>query len=244
MKFVVLTCDKYLENRVESMRKSFLSNEDRVFLTDSKSQVEDVVGYDTPKNYDGIQDKYIEFFKNYDFSNSDHYFFIDDDTFVVLENLKNLNLPNPNEKHCILRICYLGQFGQDYFGQYTGYPMQKIKGDDSALPVYHPSGGSGFILTREACNSIKEYLKSKEYAKIPTSGHGDLTIGFWMRAAGVNLIPNNQLWWNKPEVLINNDANTWPFNPQSEREAVTFHYVDSEMMFEYNSKYNGVTYEI
>ena len=236
LQFVVLTCDSYLDSRVVDLRNTFLSNQNRVFLSDTISHLEDVVGYNTPKNYDGIQDKYIQFFKNYDFSKFEYYFFIDDDTFVNVSNLQKLKLPDSSEKHCIYRLCYLSERGLDYHGNNTGYPIFKIK--NASLPVYHPSGGSGFILTKECCLKLQSYLNNLEYNKIPISGHSDVTIGFWLRECNVNMIPNGQLWWTKPEELYTNKD--WPFNEQSEKEFITFHYIKDELVHEYQKKYNQI----
>lgn len=234
LQFVVLTCDNYLNSRVANLRNTFLSNQNRLFLSDTISDLDDVIGYNTPKNYSGIQDKYINFFRKYNFNGFEYFFFIDDDTFVNINNLNKISLPAANEAHCLYRLCYLSKDGLDYYGRNTGYPLHTIK--NILLPVYHPSGGSGFILTRKCCIKIQEYLNNLEYNKIPISDHGDVTIGFWLRECNVNMIPSNQLWYTTPTELYNDEVNT--FNEQSESDFITFHYVKDELIYEFHKKYN------
>lgn len=234
LQFVILTCDEYLNDRVVNQNNTFLKGQNKIFITDSETNLENIIGYNTPKNYDGIQDKYINFFRNYNFNVYDYYFFIDDDTFININNLKKLELPPSNEEHCIYRLCYLSEIGLDYHGNNTGYPIYKIK--NASLPVYHPSGGSGFILTKECCLKIQSYLNSIEYSQIPISGHSDVTIGFWMRECNINLISNNQLWWTNAKDLYENTD--WPFSEKDEKKAISFHYIKDELLYKYNEKYN------
>lgn len=89
-----------------------------------------------------------------------------------------MNLPRKDKKFCIHRICYLDQDAKDYHGYYTGYPLNKITGIGTELPIMYPSGGSGFILSKSACIAIQGFLKSITDEQIPRSGHSDVTIGF------------------------------------------------------------------
>lgn len=236
IKFVVLTCDMYLETRVIAQRESFLYKQNRIFLTDSSEyNSDDVIGYDTPKNYEGIQDKYISFFKNYNFD-ADYYFFIDDDTFVNLNNLNSLELMGPESLFCLHRLCYLDEYARDYNGNYTGYPLYKIVGKNTQLPLTYPSGGSGFILSKSAVLGIQKFLLNTEYSEIPKSLHSDVSVGFWMRSCGVQLLQTNVFWFDIPDRLYNHEI--VEFNNQDEQQAVTFHYVSVENMYKFNELYN------
>ena len=234
-KFVILSCDSYLESRIKTLRETWAKDISHVFLIDSDLEgIENIVGYNTPKNYDGIQEKYIQFFLNYNFENFEYYFFTDDDTFVILKNLEKEVVSSSDEFFCVGRHLHLSEFGMDKWGNNTHYPFHKISGNGSSLPLDYPSGGSGFILSRSACNLIKEYLKNTESREIPRSAHSDVSIGFWMRSAGVTLIPSNNLWWSTPEELVNN---TWE-KYENNGEELTFHYVSMEKMVELNDLYN------
>jgi hypothetical protein len=236
---IVLTCDKYLDTRVKSIKETFGQELKMTYLTDSSIFNDgEIVGFDTPQNYSGIQAKYYNFFLNYDFSNSDYFFFIDDDTFVIKKNLFSLDLPSFDESFCLSRICRLNPDATDYHGNYTGYPLHTIVGQNSELPLDYPSGGSGFIMSKTACLNVQNYLKNTDVNIVQRSGHSDVTVGFWMRSSGVKVILCDQFWWEKPENLFGQEF--WPFNEDSESKAVTFHYVNESLMSDFNKKYNLV----
>ena len=151
MHLIVLSCDAYLETRIKDMDSTFGKHFNITYLIDSSFlNSEKIIGYDTPKNYDGIQEKYLSFFRNYEFT-KDYYFFIDDDTFVIKKNLEKLELPPSDHPFCFFRRGYLDADGTDQLNQQTGYPLWKIRGENTHLPIEFPSGGSGFILSKSAC---------------------------------------------------------------------------------------------
>lgn len=231
--FIVLTCDKYINDRVESIKNSWGKNVNVVYLTDSNINEQNFIGYDTPKNYDGIQEKYYNFLLKYDFTKHKYFFFLDDDTFVNLKNLKLLDLPEYNELFCIGRELHLNKDRTDKWGNDTGYPMHKLKNKGSELPLIYPSGGSGFILSKSSVIKIQEYLNLVKNER-PISGHSDVSVGFWIRNCNIKFISSNQFWWDVPEKLL---LNTWEkFN--SYDNFITFHYVNPELMKIFNEKYN------
>jgi hypothetical protein len=232
--FVVLTCDTYISDRVESIKNSWGKTINVVYLTDSNTNEPNLIGYDTPKNYDGIQEKYYNFLLQYDFTKYKYFFFLDDDTFVNLKNLELLDLPDHNELFCIGRELHLNGDRTDKWGNDTGYPMFKLKNKGSELPLIYPSGGSGFILSKVSVIKIQEYLNSVKNDR-PISGHSDVSIGFWMRNCGIKFISSNQFWWNTPENLI---TNIWE-KFIDDGTFITFHYVNPELMKTYHEKYNN-----
>lgn len=231
IEFIVLSCDKYLNDRVESIKNTWGKNQNVKFLIDSLDDNPYHLGYDTPKNYLGIQEKYQMFFKSYEFIN-DYYFFVDDDTFVNLKNLSKLVLPEKTEKFALVRLLCLNNDATDMWGNYTGANLQNIRGDNTELPLFYGSGGSGFILSQAACLAIKEYLLNTK--DIPTSDFGDLSIGFWIRNSNTKLLESNFFWWDTHEKLLNNN---W-VKYHGDKDVVTFHYVSPEQMVIYNDKYN------
>lgn len=231
--FVILSCDKYITTRVDGIKNSWGKNVNTVFLVDSLTDDESLLGYNTPKTYDGIQDKYYNFFLNYDFTNKDYYFFVDDDTFVNLKELQKLTLPNSNELFCMGRELHLNPNGTDKWGNNTGYPMIKIKGDNTTLPLIYPSGGSGFIVSKQSCIKIQNYLKLIGNNK-PISGHSDVTFGFWFRNTEGRFISSQLFWWDTPDKLINNP---WEKFTMSDN-FLTYHYVNEKLMVFFNTKYN------
>lgn len=226
---VVLTCDLYLNTRVKSIQNSWGKKLNTIFLTDSENTQKDIIGYNTPKNYDGIQDKYLNFFNKYNFENYDYYFFVDDDTFINTKNLESLALPSPENNFAYIRKLVLNADGTDKDGNYTGYPMYKLRGLNINLPLIHPSGGAGYILSKKTVLEIKKYLKFAGNT-VSLSGHSDVTLGFWLRNVGAKLIFSEDLWWEKPDQCK-------PFG-FDEKTFLTLHYVDVDLMEEYNQKYN------
>jgi hypothetical protein len=232
--FIILSCDNYINSRVSVIRETWGMNINKIFLVDSEgSDYNDVLGYNTPMNYDGIQEKYIQFFTNYNFDEFPYYFFTDDDTFIVLSNLQKESIPE-EDVFCIGRHLHLSQEGMDKWGNNTHYPLSKISGENSFLPLDYVSGGSGFILSSKACKKIGEYLRNIDPHSIPRSAHGDVSIGFWMRACGIKVISSNNFWWDVPENLLNN---TWE-KYLDDGKALTFHYVSPDEMMKLNIKYN------
>lgn len=234
IEFIVLTCDKYLNTRVESIKKSWGRDKNIKFLTDTKYDEIHIVGFNTQKNYNGIYDKYLNFFKIYNFNNYDYYFFVDDDTFVNLSNLEKLELLPSRDSFCTGRLLCLNPDATDLWGNYTGTDITLIKGENINLPLYYPSGGSGFIISQKGCNQIKEYLLNSK--NIPYCKFSDVSLGFWMRNSNVNFIPNDNFWWDTHENLLKNKWEKYT----SDDNVITFHYVNETLMIEYDSKYNNI----
>jgi hypothetical protein len=232
MEFIVLTCDKYLKTRVNSIRESWGYGESVKYLTDTQSDLDDVISYNTQKNYNGVYDKYFMFFKTYDFLKKDYYFFTDDDTFVNKKNLANMQLPSRDLPFCVGRVLCLKADGTDIWGNQTGTDVSLITGYNVSLPLYYPSGGSGFILSQSACLLIQSYINA--HNNIPYCKYGDVSIGFWIRNCGIELHFNKNFWWDTHNNLINNK---WELYTTDEH-IITFHYVNEDLMKEYHTKYN------
>lgn len=232
IEFVVLSCDAYITTRVRAIRESWAIGENVKYLVDSQSDLEDVIGYNTQKNYSGIYEKYLNFFKTYNFNNYDYYFFTDDDTFVNKTNLNKLNLPPKDELFCMGRILCLNPDGTDCWGNQTGADLSQIKGNKVTLPLHYLSGGSGFILSKSSCIEVQKYLLNCNDP--PKSKYGDVSIGFWMRNSKVRLIKNENFWWSTHEKLLGNSWETYT----SDENVITFHYVNEETMLRYDKKYN------
>lgn len=232
IQFIILTCDKYLKTRVEAIKKSWGKNQDIKFLTDTESDNSEIIGYNTQKNYNGIFEKYFNFFKTYNFNENDYFFFADDDTFVHLLNLEKLDLPSADESFCIGRLLCLNDDGTDLWGNQTGTNVSNIKGENTYLPIYYPSGGSGFIISKTGCKKIQKYLNQTD--NIPYCKYSDVSLGFWMRNSSVEFIPNVNFWWNTHDLLL---QNTWE-KYSSDENIITFHYVNEDLMVQYHNKYN------
>lgn len=236
IEFIVLSCDAYITTRVKAIRESWAAGETVKYLVDTKSNLEYFIGFDTQKNYNGIYEKYLNFFKTYNFNKHDYYFFTDDDTFVNKKNLNKLKLPSKDELFCVGRMLCLNPDGTDCWGNQTGADLSQLKGDGISLPLYYPSGGSGFILSKASCNQIQKYLF--DCNNPPKSKYSDVSIGFWLRNCNIQLIKNENFWWDTHEKLLKNILE----NYTSDEDVITFHYVNEVMMSKYNKKYNENNY--
>ena len=64
IKFIILTCEKYHNTRVDIIRKTWGENKDIWFLSDMNIG-DDIIGYDyLQKGYENIWMKYSELLKN------------------------------------------------------------------------------------------------------------------------------------------------------------------------------------
>ena len=98
--YIISTCDKYLDNRVQYQMETFLSDVDRndIFYLTSKPNIEKRhFGWNCLDDEKNITWKYIYFIYNMNtILDYDWYMFIDDDTFVFIERLNHL-LKNYNK---------------------------------------------------------------------------------------------------------------------------------------------------
>lgn len=223
IKFIVLTCEKYHKSRVEKIRQNWGFEQNLIFLSDI-NQGDDIIGFDyLPKGYENIHYKYAEFFKtNTDFS-SEWYFFTDDDTFVNINNIKELiQQYDSSSPICIGHYGRLNSDGTDMNGNQTGFPLHTISGQGTYLPIDYPSGGAGFILSLESVKLIKNYLKNLDENEIPRCYNSDVTIGFWMRSCGIKNNDIDGFWWTNPVELKHDESEI--------KSSFTYHYMDEKLM--------------
>lgn len=223
IKYITITCEKYHSTRVQSIRDTWGKNQDVVFLSDINISP-DIIGFDyLRKGYENIWMKYAEILKNWTDFTYDWYFFTDDDTFVNVKNINNL-LTNysVDDKICIGVLGVLNADATDRDGNYTGFPLHTIKGNQTELPLTYASGGAGFILSVESIKIINKYLNTVQ--DVPRCYNSDVTIGFWIRNCGIKTINTEGFWWTNPTELQH--------DVDMIRKSYTYHYVDEKMMCE------------
>lgn len=222
IKFITITCEKYHDTRVKKVRETWGKSQDISFLSDFNLG-DDIIGFDYLKRgYENIWLKYYELLKNYNDFSHDWYFFTDDDTFVNISSVeKLLKGYNTNSPICIGHVGRLNPNGTDMDGNQTGFPMHTIVGN-AYLPITYVSGGAGFILSKKAMQLICDYIKKER--NIPGSYNSDVTFGFWVRNAGINISDIKGFWWTNPKELNHNDIII--------KNSYTYHYVNEDMMEE------------
>jgi hypothetical protein len=204
--YIISTCDKYLETRVKFQIDTFLKDvplTDIYYLT-SKSNIEKrQFGWNCMDDPQNITWKYIHFINNMDIPNYDWYIFIDDDTFVFKNRLKNLlNQYNQNE-------CY-----------YIGKELDHIK-EQFCL---YMSGGAGYAISNALYLHIYNYIHkigiNEAYyflINLKEQFCDDLCIGLWIQEIAKT---------NNVHQINNNFFHMGIHNNEDElKNAITFHKV-------------------
>ena len=229
-KAIILTCEKYHNTRVSAIDNSWGKFVKPLYLSDLTIG-DKFIGYpDLPRGYDNIWMKYTKFFKEYEF-NDDWYIFADDDTFVNVKKISELITNYKSDSPvCLGIVGCLNKDATDLHGNHTGFPLGTITGDNTNLPIYYPSGGAGFILSKAAANQIKQYLIDLDLGTTPRCYNSDVTMGFWIRNSAVKLDSIAGFWWNNPSDLDHDESTIL--------DSYTYHYVSENLMIELNSKIN------
>ena len=203
--FIILTCEKYLETRCKWQKKTWINDikeiSDYLFLS-SKSNIESkIYGYNTPDTYETAPIKYVEFFKNYTLRDYDYLYFCDDDTYIDVERLER-KITELKDFECYGRI-----------GKVDYNPII-IDNGGKYFPITYPSGGAGFLITRNTFNKIKYYLQTQPY---PIFLNTDVTIGSWFQDININIIEGCDLLKSQnPDHPENNNI----------KDFISFHYCD------------------
>ena len=223
IEFIIITCEKYHNTRVESIRNTWGKKQKLTFLSDMNIG-NDIVGFEyLTKGYENIWQKHFEYIKNLKELKSDWYFLTDDDTFVNISNIEKLLIDyNNDDKIALGHIGRLNIDGTDMDGNQTGFPLSSIMGDNSDLPIDYFGGGAGFILSKSSMSSLIEYLNTRNFENIIRSYNSDVSIGFWLRNSGIKIKDIFGFWWTNPEDLKHDDNQII--------SSYTYHYVDYDKM--------------
>ncbi|NBP02778.1 MAG: hypothetical protein EBU90_22195 [Proteobacteria bacterium] len=221
IKAIVLTCEKYHSTRVKTVNETWGKDVDTVFLSDV-SEGKSIVGYsDVKADYATVFLKYLAFLKRYNDLTADWYIFCDDDTFLNIPNIKNLLKKYDSSENLVIGSkCTLNSDGTDAHGDQTGFLMHTIMGEEAKLPVQHPSGGAGFIITKNTFLKLKEYLKGNK--NIGYSYKSDVTFGFWLNQINAKFIDIRLFTGNTPRVYRHTEEDI--------KNNLTYHYVNEELM--------------
>ena len=167
--YIISTCNKYLETRVKFQMETMLKNvnrEDIYYLT-SKPDIENrQFGWYSMDDTQNITWKYIHFIYNMNID-YDWYIFIDDDTFVYENRLKNLLTKyNSNENY------------------YIGNELDHIKNEF----CLYMSGGAGYAISKSLYAYITDYVRkigvNEAYSPLINLREqwcDDLCIGIWIQ---------------------------------------------------------------
>jgi len=222
VKFLVLTCRKNFETKAKSVLETWGSGQEILFLSDYGNS-HNIISFQIPPDYAFMSMRYSNYIKSLTDIESDWYFFCDDDTFVNVLNLSNFLLDfDSNESFYIGKKLLLTEKCLDSEGNYTGFPVNSLRGDRATLPLNYASGGAGFVLSKRSFLKLKEYLTNCK--DIPYSYNTDVTMGFWIRNCGIEISDNNYFNTHTP-IDHKHDKDQI-------RKSFTYHYLsDKEMRY-------------
>ncbi len=197
IKYVVLSCDKNLDSRIQPARKTWISElsseESYVFLTDELHD-SDCFPYNDHRyheklNYNNVSLKYVKFFKEYNHTVGTNYFFLDDDTFPIF----------PTVRQSFVTSDYPSISG---FMLQLNYPTIAW-GNAVHLPVMYPSGGRGFFMNESCFTAIQGCVRFFQNQS-PVSSFTDVTVGMWLKSFGipVQLFHNTDMMGEPPQDKI------------------------------------------
>ena len=214
--YIISTCDKYLQTRVQFQMDTMFKNvnkEDIFYLTSKPNINNRQFGWycmDDPQN---ITWKYIHFIYNTNIPDYDWYVFIDDDTFVFKERLKNLLTKYDSSEN-----------------YYIGKELDHIKKEF----CLYMSGGAGYALSKSLYALITDYVikigKNAAYyplINLKEQFCDDLCVGLWIQEIAktnkINQINNNLFNLAQHE-------NDFQLN-----DAITFHKVITKEQYDFYS---------
>lgn len=229
IKFIILTCEKYLSTRAASIKNSWGKNQNIIFLSDKNGNNNDIISFDSlPTDYSEIWNRYYELIKNIDID-EDWIFFADDDTYINIENLQNLIFTlNKNDCLYIGKELFLSERATDAENRYTGFPLNSLIGDGAFLPLKYASGGAGFLISKATFNKLKKHLSDSNFPA--RSYNTDVTFGVWTRNCDIKIINNDLFNTINPSALHH--------SKQQILKSITYHYVDHKMMEDIHSLIN------
>lgn len=229
--FIILTCQKNLYTKVKWQKEFMFEILDDVYYISSVSDLDKkIYGWDTVDDYNSPPIKYINFFKNMNLK-YDYYFFIDDDTFVNIKNLKNF-IDN------ISLLSYKKIFA-GFSRHFVENKTDKIKTlndlyiETNELTVSKGlSGGAGFLINNCLYNEIRNFiLFNNENILLKMSEdkgkyYSDIFIGSIVKKIkNVNTIVSKKFHMGKH--IYKDEL----------KDFITFHYVDSKELFKFYSEH-------
>jgi len=201
--YIISTCDKYLDTRVKYQMETFLSDVDKndIFYLTSKPNIEKRhFGWNCMDDSQNITWKYIHFIKNMNnILDYDWYIFIDDDTFVFTDRLKQL----------------LTSYNKDEL-YYIGNELNHIQKEF----CLYMSGGGGYAISNGLYKLIYNYINKIGINNAYKHLCDDLCIGLWINELKTSH-PINQI--DNKNFLIDPPKNDYELN-----NAITIHRTMTE----------------
>jgi hypothetical protein len=167
--YIVLTCEKYVNTRVQWQLQTMFRHVDRsdlYFLGHTTDPDRRLFSWGAGDSYEELPSKFIDFFKHTDLD-YDWYILIDDDTFVFTERLTALL--STYQSHDSFAV---GQLLDHVRDTYWGYYL---------------SGGAGTILSRMLYQQLCTYVRTAPMNFVSCHWCADISLGMWIKRVGGQL---------------------------------------------------------
>jgi len=214
------------KNRIPFLEKTWAKNIDHLYFSDYEDEEYDMIKTTDNTTYVGAGEKGINFLnliKDIEYNNEkvidiyDWFFYVDDDTFVNIDNLKNfVKTADKNKVY--------------------GYIFDSEKNPDN--PMYQrniiskiskfPSGGAGVLISSEVIKRVSNF----EFFVVPSFGHDDVDMGLNFDMYKIEQVNSNLFNSQTPEFHCHNETQI--------KESITYHHVDSDLM----QRLYELTYEV
>jgi hypothetical protein len=176
----------------------FLKMSDR---SDYKSHVEKTLG--------GITYVWKHKLENYDW-----FYFCDDDTFVLSDNLRSYLSSKSSEENVVL-----GHLNE---GCYKNDPT-----------LNYPSGGSGYAMTKTSIEGVVPHLVNPIMSS--PQWWCDVTFGYALRFAGIPVIDDHVFYSNTPQTALKEPGKELQ-KISDWKKKCSFHYINIEKMHKMHSE--------
>ncbi|KAF7637775.1 hypothetical protein Mgra_00002749 [Meloidogyne graminicola] len=169
----IMTAPKYHRERADHIQNTWAPHCDKyLFMSSSNDNKLPIINLKVKEGRNNLWEKTKSSFKyiydNVNISNYDWFLKADDDTFVILENLKKL-LKNYSSQSLI------------YFGAIFHFM-------DSSLNQTYPSGGAGYVLSKASLRKFVEIGLRNNKICDSKEIYEDLEIGSCMRKLNISVI--------------------------------------------------------
>lgn len=161
--YIISTCNKYLDTRVKYQMETFLKDvpkSDIYYLTSKPDVEKRQFGWNCIDDAENITWKYIHFMYNMNIPDYDWYMFMDDDTFVFQNRLKNL-LQKYNRNECY----------------YIGKELHHLKKEFGL----YMSGGAGYAISKGLYSQMYSYVRKTGTNHSFKHCQHDVCIGIWIQ---------------------------------------------------------------
>ncbi len=160
--YIVLTCQKYLDTRVEWQKKTVFQNvdpRDIFYLGPYMDIMKQMYSWGAGDDYQSLPYKFYDFFRKIQLD-YDWFMLIDDDTFVYHDRLMKYLLKY-NSNDFIAEGRLLTHISESEWGLYF-------------------SGGAGTILSKATYLALCNYLRFSKDSKVP-HWCADISLTYWLK---------------------------------------------------------------